>query len=178
MIAHSFAVPLLFLCADRTLEHEKAADCGIKTIQYIRTERNYLPGERALSKAKTWRLASQTQSIAAIDFPAARGHSTHTRLKSLYLMSLTLRALVAILLMIGFYVLALGVSAALLWLVYMQWTSSESGAINLRLAFFCVGGAGVILWSIVPRIDRFNAPGPRIDAKQQPQLFAELSNIA
>lgn len=91
-------------------------------------------------------------------------------------MSLTLRALIAILLMIGFYVLALGVSAGLLWIVYMQWTSSES--INLRLTLFCVAGAGLIFWSILPRVDRFEAPGPRINANQQPRLFAELSTIA
>lgn len=91
-------------------------------------------------------------------------------------MSLTTRAVTAIILMIGFYVLAVGVACALLWLPYASWTYADR--IDLRLALFCVISAGVILWSIMPRRDRFESPGPRIDEKQQPALFSELSQIA
>src|SRR5215472_9645169 len=90
-------------------------------------------------------------------------------------MSLTTRAVVAILLMVGFYILALGISAGLLWIAYADFEYRES--ID-RIEIACVIAAGLILWSIVPRIDRFRAPGPRIDAGQQPRLFAEISNIA
>src|SRR5215510_13549543 len=90
-------------------------------------------------------------------------------------MSLTARAVVAILLMIGFYVLALGIAGALLWILYADVNSER---INLRLVVFCVVSAGAILWSILPRPDRFEPPGPRVDPTQQPALFAELSRIA
>src|SRR5262249_47984257 len=91
-------------------------------------------------------------------------------------MSLTNRALIAIFLMIGFYVLALSVAAGLLWIPYAEWHYLER--LSPRLALGCILSAGLILWSISPRRDRFETPGPRIDATQQPALFAELSNIA
>lgn len=90
-------------------------------------------------------------------------------------MSLTNRAVVAILLMIGFYVLALTVIAVLAWVPYAYWVDNER--IN-RISVFCAIGAAVVLWSILPRFDRFKAPGPRITAAEQPRLFAEISNIA
>jgi len=77
--------------------------------------------------------------------------------------------------MIGFYVLALGIAGALLWILYADVNSER---INLRLVVFCVVSAGAILWSILPRPDRFEPPGPRVDPTQQPALFAELSRIA
>src|SRR5258708_30491151 len=90
-------------------------------------------------------------------------------------MSLTNRAIVAILLMIGFYLLALAVIAGLAWVPYSDWTDHER--IN-RIDVVCAIGAAIILWSILPRLDRFKAPGPRITPAEQPRLFAEISNIA
>lgn len=91
-------------------------------------------------------------------------------------MSLTTRAFIAIFLMIGFYLLALSVAGGLLWIVYAQWAYLDR--INGRLTIGCIIGAGVILWSIMPRRDRFEPPGPRINEGEQPQLFAELKSIA
>jgi heat shock protein HtpX len=91
------------------------------------------------------------------------------------LMSLTTRAMVAVLLMVGFYLLALGMVAGLLWVAYADWSYRNS--ID-RIEIACVVAAGLILWSILPRLDRFLAPGPRLTAEQQPRLFAEISNIA
>src|SRR6185437_4969932 len=91
-------------------------------------------------------------------------------------MSLTTRALVAILLMIGFYLLALAVAGGLLWIVYAEFTYFDR--INVRLTLACVIGAGVILWSIIPRRDKFEPPGPRVDPAWHPRLFAELEGIA
>ena len=34
--------------------------------------------------------------------------------------------------------------------------------INGRLTLFCVAGGLTILWSIVPRVDKFAPPGPRL----------------
>jgi heat shock protein HtpX len=90
-------------------------------------------------------------------------------------MSLTTRALVAICLMIGFYLLAISVSGGLLWLVYAQY--AYFGRIN-RLSLAGVAGAFLILWSIMPRWDRFSPPGPRIEPSQHPTLFAVLNEIA
>jgi len=90
-------------------------------------------------------------------------------------MSLTTRAVVAILLTIGFYVFALGISAGLLWIAYADYSYRDSVD---RIEIACIIAAGLILWSLLPRIDRFKAPGPRIDASQQARLFAEISGIA
>lgn len=90
--------------------------------------------------------------------------------------SLVGRAALAVALMIGFYVLALAMSAFLLWLPYAEWTYAHR--IHPKLALFCVIGAGVILVSIVPRIDRFEAPGPRLEPREQPRLFRQVGEVA
>jgi Zn-dependent protease with chaperone function len=43
---------------------------------------------------------------------------------------------------------------------------------------FCIGGAGVVLWSIFPRVDRFEAPGPLLARREHPQLFERLEGVA
>src|SRR5262245_65675624 len=90
-------------------------------------------------------------------------------------MSLTARAALAVLLMIGFYAIALGIGAGLIAiplgeLVYLK-------RIDPRIAFFCLAGAFAILRSIVPRRDRFEAPGPTLTAKERPRLFAAISAV-
>jgi Zn-dependent protease with chaperone function len=90
--------------------------------------------------------------------------------------SLAGRAALAVGLMIGFYVLALSMAALLLWLPYAEWTYAHR--IHPRLALFCLIGAGAILLSIVPRIDRFEAPGPRLDPAGQPRLFRQVREVA
>ena len=91
-------------------------------------------------------------------------------------MSLTTRAILAILLMVGFYVLSLAVVAGVLFIPYAEWTYLK--VIHLKLALACVVTALLILVSIFPRRDHFSMPGPRIEPKQHPKLFAELSEIA
>jgi heat shock protein HtpX len=91
-------------------------------------------------------------------------------------MSATTRALIALALMVGFYVLALAVAFGLLWVPYVEWTYLDR--INGRLTLACIVGAGIVLWSIVPRRDRFEPPGPRLDQSKQPRLFAEVTDIA
>lgn len=90
--------------------------------------------------------------------------------------SLAWRALLAVALMIGFYVLALGISAALLYIPYAEWKYTHH--INLKVIALCVGGAGAILLSIVPRADRFAPPGPQLAADEQPRLFGALRGVA
>lgn len=91
-------------------------------------------------------------------------------------MSLSMRATIALALMIGFYVFALAVAFGLLWIPYAEYTYLNR--LDLRIGIGCVVGAGIVLWSIMPRRDHFEAPGPRLDPEQQPRLFAEVSSIA
>jgi len=90
--------------------------------------------------------------------------------------SLARRAAIAIVLMVGFYALAAGMAFALAWIPYAAWAYGHR--FNFRLAFFCLGGAYLILRAIVPRRDRFEAPGPRLQPERQPRLFEEIRGIA
>ena len=90
--------------------------------------------------------------------------------------SLARRAAFAVLLTIGFYLLAVVMTALLLFIPYAEWT--YAGRIHYKIAFFCAGAAGVIVWSIIPRPDRFTAPGPRLLQDEQPELFKVLRGVA
>jgi Zn-dependent protease with chaperone function len=90
--------------------------------------------------------------------------------------SLAGRAILALVLLIGFYLLALVMAGVLLFLAYEMVV--YGGRIPVKLLFFLVATAGIILWSILPRWDRFTAPGPRLTEESQPRLFAEIRDIA
>jgi Zn-dependent protease with chaperone function len=90
--------------------------------------------------------------------------------------SVGLRAVMALGLMIGFYALALGLAAVLLWLPYAEVTYTDR--VHVKLAIMCVLGAGIILWSILPRRDRFEAPGPQLDPARHPKLFQMIRGVA
>ena len=90
--------------------------------------------------------------------------------------SLQRRALFAVALTIGFYLLALTVAGLLLSVVYVD--QLVSNWIPNRLVGFCVIGAVVILWSVVPRREKFVEPGPRLEPEQQPELFDLLRDVA
>jgi heat shock protein HtpX len=86
------------------------------------------------------------------------------------------RATLALVLMIGFYALAVGIAGGLLYFPYAEWHFGHR--LHLKAAFGCVVGAGLVLFSIVPRPDRFQPPGPRLDPDKQPRLFRVLQGIA
>jgi hypothetical protein len=90
--------------------------------------------------------------------------------------SLLTRSIIAILLLIGFYVLALGMAAGLLWTVYAQ--LSIAHRVFPKLALICVVLAGIILWSVLPRPDRFEPPGPELTEHAHPRLFALIRDVA
>lgn len=90
--------------------------------------------------------------------------------------SLVLRSLLAVGLMIGFYVLALAVSAGLLYIVYADVFLFHR--IDVRLVLGCVFAAGIVLWSIVPRPDHFPAPGPELGRDQQPELYQLIDSVS
>jgi len=86
------------------------------------------------------------------------------------------RLTVAVLLTVGFYGLALVVAIALLAAPYLEWILAHR--VTFRLAAVCVIAAGAILWSIIPRRDRFVAPGPQLSADRHPRLFERLEHVA
>ena len=85
------------------------------------------------------------------------------------------RVTVALLLTIGFYGLALGIAGGLLSIAWLFWVNGHH--VN-RVTAFCVIGAGIILWSIVPRPERFEPPGPALEPASNPRLFKELNDVA
>ena len=91
-------------------------------------------------------------------------------------MTLAQRAIVALALMLSFYLLALAIAGGLLWAAYADATYSER--VHGRLILFCVIGGGSVLWAILPRPDRFEAPGPLVRKQDEPMLFAAIEEIA
>ncbi len=81
----------------------------------------------------------------------------------------------ALMLMIGFYVLALAVAGGLLFLIYFQ---ISEGAFSIYLSIICFIGAMLTIWSIFPRMEKFVQSGSLLTPDQQPRLFSELSSIA
>jgi heat shock protein HtpX len=90
--------------------------------------------------------------------------------------SLRTRAVLALLLMVGFYVFALAIAGGLLWVPYAEVTYAER--VNARLTLFCIIGGLTILYAIVPRIDKFEAPGPRLTPANAPKLFDMIHDVA
>jgi Zn-dependent protease with chaperone function len=90
--------------------------------------------------------------------------------------SIISRALLAIVLMIGFYLLALAISAALLYVPYAEVVYAHR--VTPKLFLICILGALAILWAILPRFDKFPAPGPRLKPDKHPRLFKELESVA
>lgn len=90
--------------------------------------------------------------------------------------SLTQRAVIAVALLVGFYVLGTAIAAGLVAIPWALWHYTDH--VNLKIALFCVVGAGAILWGLLPRPDRFTPPGPELSATDQPELFALLRDVA
>lgn len=85
-------------------------------------------------------------------------------------------AVLSAVLIVGFYTLTLGLATACVYLPYLM-LSAHNGAITILF----VGGvvmAGTMLWSLVPRREKFTPPGPRLEAARHPRLFAEIARLA
>ena len=82
----------------------------------------------------------------------------------------------AVALLIGFYALALGISGALLWIPYAEYT--YLGRVHCEIAGLCVGGAVALLWALVPRADKFVPPGPQLTRAGSPKLFSVIDDVA
>jgi Zn-dependent protease with chaperone function len=65
--------------------------------------------------------------------------------------------------------------------VYLPYLVLEAGSVNFQIVVLFLFGiviAGAMLWAMIPRRDKFKAPGLLIERATQPRLFAELENIA
>ena len=87
-------------------------------------------------------------------------------------------AVLAILMVIASYVFVILLAAACVYLPYLLFDSSSAGTQSVLLFLFGVAIAGGLLWSLVPRVDKFAPPGPLLNRAQHPRLFAELDAIA
>src|SRR5262245_35353640 len=96
--------------------------------------------------------------------------------------SLLLHAVIAVVLLIVFVAAALagvaGLGLAGLWLWGYVGAIEVQGFVTVLGGGACLTAAIVIAWSIVPRPDRFEPPGPEVTAADQPALFAELRAVA
>jgi heat shock protein HtpX len=87
-------------------------------------------------------------------------------------------AVLAILLIILSYVFTVLLAAACTVLPYLLMTALP---FNINLLFLVIGGvltSLTILWSLAPRRQIFQAPGPPMNCAQSPRLFAEFEAIA
>ena len=82
----------------------------------------------------------------------------------------------AVLLMVGFYAFALAIAAGLLWIPYAEYNYLRR--LDTRILIFSLAGAATILWALVPRIDNFEAPGPRLTPSNAPHLFTMIHDVA
>ena len=76
------------------------------------------------------------------------------------------------------YAVILLIAAACLYLPYLPMEFGSPGFYTF--AFFLSGTviAGILLWSVVPRVDRFTPAGLRLERSSQPRLFAEIDDVA
>jgi Zn-dependent protease with chaperone function len=54
---------------------------------------------------------------------------------------------------------------------------AKTGA-TIKLAFFSAVAGGTVLWSLRPRFDRFEPPGPELTRSVQPDLFGVIDDVA
>lgn len=90
--------------------------------------------------------------------------------------SLAARAMLALALMVGFYLLALGIAGLLFYLPYAEWRYLDR--VDLRLVVFGLAGGLGILAAALPRVDRFPDPGPELTPAAHPRLFDAITGVA
>jgi heat shock protein HtpX len=93
--------------------------------------------------------------------------------------SVALFALLAIVMVVVSYVVIVVLAISCAYLPYLAYTSSEYAPhqlLALALAGVIVGAT--ILWSLLPRRDKFEAPGLLLEPSAHPRLFMELNTIA
>ena len=91
--------------------------------------------------------------------------------------SLAFFAALAMLMVIVSYIFILLLAAACIYLPFLVISNSASFQ-TLALLIAGIVVAGSMLWSLVPRRDKFTAPGLLLDRANHARLFAELDGIA
>lgn len=86
------------------------------------------------------------------------------------------RALLALLLMIGFYLLVLVIVAALVLLPLLALTKNVLLGIKLGIPFYAL--AYFFVRSALPRLGNYETPGVELTADQQPEIFSMLREVA
>lgn len=95
-----------------------------------------------------------------------------------------MRAVLAVFCFVLFYVVSAAMAVGLVWLGYQMLTlldgiRSGQGMIAIvLLAVGCLVAAAVVVWSVLPRVDRFEPPGPELSPQQHPALFAVIRDVA
>ncbi|MFN3244575.1 MAG: M48 family metallopeptidase [Planctomycetota bacterium] len=83
--------------------------------------------------------------------------------------------MLAVVLMVGFYLLALGICGVLAWLCYLD---TQSGRIHGKLWLVAAITIGAVLWSVWPRRAAFPDPGVPMTKQDQPELWQLVESIA
>lgn len=91
--------------------------------------------------------------------------------------SLLARAILALSLMVGFYLLALGIVVGLA-IAVLQVNSSQPIGVSWRLFILAALAIYAIVRGIIPRRQKFVEPGPRLAPDEQPELFEEIRRTA
>lgn len=84
--------------------------------------------------------------------------------------------MLAVVLMIGFYLLAIAMAGGVLMLPFAEWETLHR--VDVRLGIVALLGAFAIFSAVVPRIDRFPDPGPRLNPSEHPRLFETVAEVA
>jgi heat shock protein HtpX len=93
--------------------------------------------------------------------------------------SMAFYALLAVAMVVGLYVFVLALAAACVYLPYLMVSNVDSyGAYSFVLFLFGILIAATLLWSLIPRRNKFEAPGLLLERSEHPRLFAELESIA
>ena len=78
------------------------------------------------------------------------------------------------------YLFIIFLAGACIYLPFQLVSHTEDG-MGFQILVLIVCGflmGGTLLWSLVPRRDKFKPPGPLLDRASHPRLFAELNAIA
>lgn len=93
--------------------------------------------------------------------------------------SLAGRSIVALVLFVGYYILAIVLAGLLVLIPYVGLSFGVRNNFWIMAFYFsCVAAAALILWSVVPRPEKFKAPGPKLTPRSDPRLFEEIIRLA
>src|SRR5450631_1625140 len=87
-------------------------------------------------------------------------------------------AILTLLMIAVSYLFVLGIAVACVYLTSLLLQYNYFAFYELMLFLAGLAIAGTLLWSLVPRADKFTPTGFELDRSSQPRLFAELDRMA